>query len=328
MVSQKPLSSPSISAIIAPPENRLLGLGIRLLAVFFISIMAACVKLANEEGVHVVESLFWRQLTGLPVVALWLYWQGAIRDIHTHRPWGHVARMILGLSGMALNYSAMTMLPLAESTTIGFAIPIFSAVLAAIILREPTGLWRWSAVILGFIGVLIVVQPTGAGHGIGSLIALAGAFITAAVTIQIRTLSRTETTGAIVFWFSLSSLIPLGVAMPYFVADHGGLAWIYIAGLSLSGALAQLCLTASLRFAPVSVVMPMDYSALLWGTIYGWLLFDQLPADSTWLGAPIVIGAGVIIAWREHRLKLKVRAADTANMALAPEPNATIPERA
>ncbi len=102
-----------------PTENRMLGIAIRLLAVFFICIMAACVKLAGDEGVHVVESLFWRQLAGLPVVIILLHWQGSLRDIHTNRRWSHAARMILGLSGMALNYTAMTMLPLAESTTIG-----------------------------------------------------------------------------------------------------------------------------------------------------------------------------------------------------------------
>jgi drug/metabolite transporter (DMT)-like permease len=283
----------------------MLGIAIRLLAVFFICIMAACVKLAGEEGVHLVESLFWRQLAGLPIVVLWLHWQGSLSDIRTNRRWGHAARMVLGLSGMALNFTAMTMLPLAESTTIGFAVPIFSAVLAAIVLREPTGIWRWTAAVVGFIGVIIVVQPSGAIHGLGSVFALAGAFMTAAVTIQIRTLSRTETTGAIVFWFSLSSLVPLGLLMPFFAGGHGPMGWIYIALLGLSGAGAQICLTASLRFAPVSVVMPMDYSALLWGTFYGWLLFDQLPASTTWIGAPIVIAAGVIIAWREHRLRLQ-----------------------
>ncbi len=308
-----PLTQPDVPGG-APAENRMLGIAIRLAAVFFIGIMAACVKLAGEQDVHVVESLFWRQLTGLPVVLLWLHWQGATRDIQTSRPWGHAARMLLGMSGMALNFTAMTMLPLAESTTIGFAIPIFSAVMAAIFLKERTGIWRWSAAIIGFAGVWIVVQPGQLMHGVGSIVAMAGAFMTAAVTIQIRTLSRTETTGAIVFWFSLSSLLPLGIALPFFIGDHNAQAWLYIAGLSFSGALAQICLTASLRFAPVSVVMPMDYSALLWGTLYGWLLFDQLPAATTWIGAPIIIGAGVIIAWREHHLKLKERTA-AHNMA-------------
>ena len=304
----------------APPtENRMLGIGLRLMAVFFISIMAACVKLAGEQSVHVVESLFWRQLTGLPVVLIWLKMAGSLGDIGTTRPWSHSWRMVLGLSGMALNYNAMTMLPLAESTTIGFAVPIFSAVLAAFILKEQTGIWRWSAVFIGFIGVLIVVQPGHALHSIGALVALGGAFMTAAVTIQLRTMSRTETTGAIVFWFSLTSLVPLGILMAFAADSHGPLAWAYIAGLSISGALAQICLTSSLRFAPVSVVMPMDYSALLWGTVYGWLIFDQLPATTTWMGAPLVIGAGVVIAWREHHLRSKARAVTTASPTLDPD---------
>lgn len=274
----------------------------RLLAVALIGLMFAIVKLANQEGVHVLEALFWRQLAGLPVVLVWLWIGGSLRDIDTRKPFSHLTRMIVGISAMALNFWALTLLPLAEATTIGFAVPIFSTIMAAIFLAEPTGKFRWMAVIIGFIGVLIVVQPGGGSIPLaGAAVGLAGALCTATVTILIRQFGKTETTGALVFWFSLTSLIPLGIAMTFVASAHSATAWTYIAILSLAGAGAQICLTQSLRYAPVAVVIPMDYVNLLWATIYGWLFFGMLPVPSTWIGAPIIILAGMVIVWREHR---------------------------
>ena len=155
--------------------------------------------------------------------------------------------------------------------------------------------------ILGFAGILLVVQP---GHNgillIGGTVAIAGAIVTAGVTIQLRRLTRTEPTGAIVFWFSLSSLIPLGIAMLFVGQSHDGVAIAYIAGLSLAGAVAQILLTASLRHAPVAAALTMDYTAILWSTLLGFFIFGDIPGLSVFIGTPIIIVAGIIILWREH----------------------------
>ena len=287
----------------APQKNIILGLSLRLISIAALAVMFAFVKLAAAEGVHVVESLFWRQMTGLPVVVLWLWWMGNLADIRTGRPGAHALRMLLGISAMMLNFLAMTLLPLADASAIGFAVPIFATVLAALLLGEPTGRYRWGAVILGFAGVLLVVQP---GNStilpIGAAVAIAGAVVTAAVTIQLRRLTRTEPTGAIVFWFSLSSLLPLGIAMLFLGNSHEGVALAYIAGLSLSGAIAQILITASLRYAPVAAALTMDYSAILWSTLLGFFIFGDIPGLSVFVGAPVIIAAGIIILWREHHL--------------------------
>ena len=225
------------------------------------------VKLASENGVHVVESLFWRQLAAIPLVLIWFSYSGQLPSIKTNRPAGHGLRMLLGVSAMGLNFTAFALLPMAEATVIGFASPIFGTILAALILREPTGIYRWGAVLIGFLGVLIVVQPDSILHiesSIGPFIALAGALLTAAVSIQIRQLGKTEKSGTIVFWFSLTSIVPLGVAMLFYASTHEIFVYGYIVALSLCGACAQFLLTAAMRYAPVSVVMTMDYTALLW----------------------------------------------------------------
>ncbi len=281
----------------------MLGIALRLSSVMFLALMFAGVKYVAQHGVHILETLFWRQAAGLPVALLWVITTSSLGTIVTYRPFQHALRMVIGLSAMALNFWAATMLPLAEATTIGFAIPILSTIFAALLLRETAGIWRWSAVLIGLLGILIVMRPGTALLSIGAVIACAGAIMTALVTIVIRHLTRSENTGAIVFWFSLSSLLPLGIAMPFVITAHAPYIWIAILALSLCGACAQICLTASLRYAPVATVLPMDYTALIWSTLLGWLIFREWPHPATWIGAPIIIAAGLVILWREQIVK-------------------------
>jgi drug/metabolite transporter (DMT)-like permease len=306
MVETLPLISAQEETAPARKSNPMLGIGLRLMAMAALGVMFALVKLAGEVGVHVAESLFWRQLTGLPVVILWLWSNNDLRAIATKHPSKHAIRMLLGLCAMALNFWAMTLLPLAEATTLSFATPIFATLLAALLLREQTGIYRWGAILFGFIGILVAIQP---GYSnldpFGAMVGITGALITAGVTIQLRRMSRTESTGAIVFWFSLCSLLPLGIAMLFFGKAHAPTVWGYIAGLSAAGAVAQILLTSALRHAPIAAVMTMDYSALIWAIIYGWLIFESIPGSSVLFGAPIIIIAGITIAWREHYLAKK-----------------------
>jgi drug/metabolite transporter (DMT)-like permease len=211
--------------------------------------------------------------------------------------------MALGLTSMALNFLAILLLPLAEATAIGFTVPIFATILAALVLGEPTGRWRWGAVFAGFVGVLLIVDPGGGGVPLtGAAVALVGAGLTAAVTIVIRRLGATERASTTVFWFAASSLVPLGLLMLHFGRAHDGTTFALLAGMALAGGLAQLTLTASLRLAPVALVMPMDYTSLLWATLLGVWLFAELPSASVWVGAPVIIASGLVIVWREHHL--------------------------
>jgi drug/metabolite transporter (DMT)-like permease len=281
----------------------MLGIILRLGAMASLGVMFALVKLANQNGIHLVETLFWRQLAGLPVVIIWLWWMGRLRDIRTTRPLAHGLRSSLGLTSMAMNFSAMMLLPMAEATTISFASPVFATMLAALLLGEPTGRYRWGAVALGFVGVILAVRPGGmATYGLGPWVALGGALLTACVMIQIRRMSQTENSGAIVFWFSLSTLLPLAIAMPFFAKAHDMTGWSIIAGLAVSGAVAQLLLTSAMRHASVAAIATMDYTGLIWSILFGYLIFDQLPGPGTWLGAPVIIAAGMVIMWREHHL--------------------------
>lgn len=283
-------------------EHRpMLGIALRIAAVLVIGLMFLCVKLAGNRGVHVTESLFWRQLAGLPVALAWLWWNGDLGTIRTTRPGGHIIRTILGIAAMALNFTSMILLPMAEATTFGFATQIFATIFAAILLAEPTGRYRWGAVVLGFIGIIVAMQP-GQGHisSSGIAVALGGAVLTSCTVIQLRRLTRTEAPGAIVFWFSLVSIIPLGCALLYFGRSHDGETWLILSGLSITGAIGQILLTASLRYASVATIMTIDYGALLWTAMLGYGAFGDVPGNTVFMGAPLIVGAGLIIVWREQ----------------------------
>lgn len=258
-------------------------------------------RLADAHGVHIVETLFYRQALALPVVAGWIAMTTGLPSIRTGRIGVHATRMVIGLTGMALNFMSYILLPPAEAATIGFTMPIFGTILSAIILKEKTGIHRWGAVLIGFLGVLVMQRPDAAQLvPIGVAVAIAAAFVTASVSLVLRELGRTEHAGVIVFWFTLLSLPPLGVAMLKYGQSHDALTWGLLALIGVSGGIAQICLTGALRWAPVSVVLPMDYSSIIWVALLGLLIGQGWPGAATWAGASLIIASGLYIAWREH----------------------------
>jgi drug/metabolite transporter (DMT)-like permease len=286
-----------------PRQNRLLGIALRFGAATCFACMAATIKLGYAAGASTVELGFYRFAFGLPPLLLWIAASRNFGAWRTARPTAHVWRACVGLSTMLLAFSALAFLPLAEATTIGFAAPLFAVALSALVLKEPVGRHRWSAVAVGFAGVLIVMRPAGTHlPPIGLLLAAGAAFGTGMVTITIRQIGRTEGTQTTVLWFSLLSMLALGTLMPFYARAHSGQAWLILLALGGFGGMGQLFLTASLRFAPVSAVVPFDYAQLLWAVTLGWLLFATPVPATTWAGAAVIVASGLYTVWREHVL--------------------------
>ena len=286
-----------------PRPSRLLGIALRIGATISFGIMAALIKLGHEAGIALVELAFYRFVFGLPPLLVWIAITRSFGAWRTDRPGAHVARGMLGFVAMTLAFGALAYLPLAESSTIGFAAPLFSVMLSALILGETVGRYRWTAVALGFAGVVIVMQPSGADLPLaGVAMALLSTLGVAGVTIAIRQMSSTESTPTIVLWFTGFSIVASGLLMPFFATGHPTAEWLLLIGLGVAGGIGQLFLTSSLRFAPVSVVVPFDYAQLLWAVLLGWLIWDTHPPGTTWLGAAIIIGSGLFTVYREHRL--------------------------
>ncbi len=286
-----------------PAHRPLLALLIRLGAIAALSTMSALIKLASQRGIHLLEIMFWRQFLTIPIILAWVLGTSGIGSLATRRPGTHFLRGLYGTIGMLLNFGAVILLPLAEATTINFTVPIWAVLLSILLLKEQVGLWRWSAVILGFVGILVIAQPSGGHFPLhGVLVALGGAFMIALISIQIADLNRTDKPLTIVFYFALFSAPLAALSLRFVATAHDARGWLLLLGIGLAGALGQLLLTAALRFGKVASVIVMDYSGLFWATLYGWLLFAMLPPPSTWLGAPLIVVAGLVIAWREHKL--------------------------
>ena len=302
-------------------QRPMLALGLRLCSAFLFSILLLLVKLTGQRGLWLPETLVWRQAVPTVLLLGWLSARGQLHRLRTARPLVHLRRAIIGAFSMFLTLGVVLLLPLAESTVLGFTAPIFAVILSVLMLHERVGPWRLSAVALGLIGVVIMANPS-QSHlpPFGLAVGVGAAFAVAVVSIQLRDLGRTEEPVTIVFYFSALSLPLLALTLPFAPAGydrpfhHDAVGWLMIAGIGLLGLFSQLLMTAALRYGRVSSVIVMDYAQFGWSLLWGWLAFDHLPPASTWLGAPAIIAAGVIIARREHLRASRSVAAPTPVM--------------
>lgn len=283
----------------------LLGILLRACSAFCFALMAVAVKFGHATGSSPIEIVIARALFALPLVLAWVGATPQKQAWRTKRPWAHVWRAALGLTVMAAGYPALRALPLTEASAISFAAPVFAVILSALILKEWIGWHRWSAVLFGFLGILIVTQPGQANLPMqGIILAILAALGTGALAVTIRKLGETETTQTSVLWFTLLTVAVMLPAAAFYLRPHDLWGWSALVMIGLSGALAQIFHTASLRFAPVSVVMPFDYMQMLWALVFGWYLFSQYPPPSTLIGGGIILVSGFYIFNRERGNKV------------------------
>ena len=280
------------------------GIALRIAAAGCFSVMAAVLKLASLDGVVAPEMLFYRAFFGLPVVLAWVVTQpGGLAGLATRRPLAHLGRSALGIVSILCVFQTLTLLPLADATTLSFTAPIFATLLSFLILKEAVGPRRWAAVAVGFIGVLIVMRPGAVDHAVpleGIGFGLVAALLTAGVTITLRQLRDTEHVAAIVFWFFVGSSIVGAILLPFVGQMHSPLTFALLIASGLTGGLAQLFMTASLQKAPVAVVAPFDYLQIVGAIVFGWWLMAATPTLTTLAGAALIASSGLYTAWREH----------------------------
>jgi len=304
---------------LSPPQKvqrPLLALVLRLGAGLALGTMLMLVKLGDREGIALAHLLLVRQATSIPLLLGWLALTSGLGVLQTRRLKAHAARAFFGTVGMVLNFLAPILLPLAVSVTLGFTSPIFAVIIAALWLREPVGRWRWTAVLLGFAGVVVIADPAGGSVPAGgAAVAIGAALMVALISNQIRDLAQTEDSLAIVVYFALFSTPVLFVAGLFFPWPSASSSWLLLLGIGVTGTVGQVLLTLALRFGQVASVIVMDYAMLIWAVIYGAGVFGALPPATLWAGAPLVIGAGVIIVWRERRLAREMVPSPAADLA-------------
>lgn len=293
-----------MTASLPQGDRRGRAIAYRLGAATGFALMAALIKVADDFGVAVVEIMFWRFAFGLVPLFAYMTLGAGPGVVRTSRFGAHLWRSAIGLVSMYLSFRAIALLPLAEATTISFAAPLFAIALSALLLGEQVGPRRWTAVAVGFVGVLVVADPGGESLPLaGLLFAVGGAIGVAAVTIAIRRIGRTEAPETTVFWFSALSLVVLAVPALGAATSHDTREWLLLLGIGLAGGIAQLFMTGSLRLARVSIVAPFDYSQLVWAVLLGWAIWNTVPTSRTWAGGAIIAACGLYSAYRERKLQ-------------------------
>ncbi|WP_442680827.1 DMT family transporter [Sphingomonas sp. ASY06-1R] len=283
-----------------PAERRLRGIAMRITSATSFALMAALLKAASARGVSTPEMIFYRNGWALLIVATWLTLGPGWKAVRTKAPAAHLTRSAVGLVSMLLTFGALALLPLGEATALTYAAPIIATILSAIFLKEQIGIRRWAAVAVGFVGVLLIAHPGNGGAPIGILIGVAAAFGQSAVMITVRQISRTEDVAAIVFWFTIFTTIAGAAMLPFFGSMHDRTTMVLLALAGLGGGIGQLSMTASLRYAPVSVVVPFDYLQIVWGITIGWLVFLTPATPLVFAGAALIAASGIYTAYRER----------------------------
>ena len=290
------------------------GISFKIASVLVFIVMAALIK-ATSAHVPAGQAVFFRSLFAIPVIVAWLAWRRELHSgLRTVQPMGHVWRGVVGTTAMGLGFAGLGYLPLPEVTAIGYAAPLLTVVFAAMFLGEEVRAFRISAVVLGLVGVLIVLSPrltalqddaVETAEALGAMLVLGGAVFAALAQVFVRKLVLTESTSAIVFWFSATATLLSLVTLPFGWVIPSGREAAMLVAAGLLGGVGQILLTSGYREADASVVAPFEYVSMLFALGFGYFLFDEVPTTTMLFGALLVVTAGILIIWRERQLGLE-----------------------
>jgi drug/metabolite transporter (DMT)-like permease len=320
------VSSPQTDNKAAPKPGRaggpLRGILLKVLSVCCFVVMATMLKATHT--IPAGQMVFFRSFFALIPVLGFLAWRGTLSNAFTtQRPVGHIVRGLVGVASMGLGFFALTRLPLPEATAIGYASPLIIVILSALLLHERVYIFRWTTVLVGLVGVIIILWPrltifSGAAQPVdgttaGALAALAAAFLSAFAMLQVRTLVQTERTEAIVTYFFVSASILSLLTVPF--------GWVWptpeqaalLIGAGFFGGIGQLLLTSCYRYADMSVIAPFEYVSLLLTIIVGFIIFADVPTAAMLVGGVIIMGSGIAVILRERWLGLDRARAREAN---------------
>ncbi len=310
--------------------NTLKAVGLKLTATFVFTILALLARHLGQGGYPIGQVAFARGFVGLLIVMAVYAWRRELGGVwRTKRIGGHFLRGSIAALGTFAFAGAYARLPVVDVTAISFLAPLITTIFAALILRERVQIYRWTAVIIGFSGVLLTVAPyigvtdraVTASTVAGVILALLNAIGAGFAPVQIKRLSDTESTGSIVIYFSVFVSVIGLLTLPFgWLVPHTRFDWMAFIGLGLTGGIGQFCLTASYRYGPPSLLAPFEYSSLIWAFILGYAVFGEIPAALVIAGALVVTAAGLFVIWRDraHRLGAeRERAAKDLDVALA-----------
>ena len=283
-----------------PASNALRGIGFMLLACVLFGAMHVGVRHVTQS-IHPFEAAFFRNLFGLLVLAPSFITHGW-RPLRTRRFGLHCARAALNVVAMLSFFYALSITPVVLVQALAFTAPLFTSVLAVALLGERIRARRLTAIVVGFAGALLIIRPGVQPIELGPALVLASAAVWGYVVVLIKSLARTDTAVTITAYMVLL-MTPMTLVCALFVwtwPTAGELA--VLVGIGIAGTLAQMCMTQSLRLAETMVVLPFDFTKLVWGAFFAWLLFGELIDTWTLVGALVIFSGGLYVAYRERQL--------------------------
>ncbi|HBF28364.1 DMT family transporter [Rhizobium sp.] len=302
--------------------NPLRGILFKMASVTVFVVMQTAIKLAGND-IPAGQITFYRSAFALIPIFAYLALIGQLNSgFKTANVFGHVKRGLIGISAMACGFYGLVHLPMPDAIAIGYAMPLIAVVFAAVFLRETVRLYRWSAVAIGLVGVVIISWPKltmlrdggmASSDAMGALAVLASAALGAAAMLQVRQLVRDEKTATIVLYFSIIATLMSLFSLPFGWNDLALIQLGLLAMAGVCGGVAQILLTESYRHADISTIAPFEYTSILFGSVIGYILFGDLPSVNTLIGTVIVAGSGIFIIFREHQLGLERKAAKKAS---------------
>ena len=282
------------------PDN-LKGIAFLMMASIVLSLMALLIKLLGQH-LHITQILLLRQV-GMAILVAPAILRNFPASVRSDCPGLQWLRVFFGLVAMLSGFTAVIHLPLADATAIFFAKSFFVTIFAVIFLAEVVGMYRWGAVLLGFVGVLIMLQPGTDNFSIYGIASLLGAAGAAAVMILLRLMSRRDSAVTIMTYGSFGVGLVMLLPGIYFWQPPTSTEWFLLVALGVVSYFGQKFNIFAYKHGEASLLASLDYVRLLWATLLGYLVFDQFPGLSTWIGAAIVIAAAIFMIYREARRK-------------------------
>ena len=271
-------------------------------AFFMLAVMNVFAKMLSETH-HVVEIAFYRNLIATLPFLFMIFIMGKREILKINqRPRGVIARAVIGTISLITTFAAFAAMPMADTTAFLFTASLLIPIFGFFFLGEKVGIYRWSAVAIGFTGVIIMLSPSGNINMIGVALALSAAFMHAVLQTILRYLGKTEKPETITFYFVFIGTIVAALPLPWVAVLPTAQEIPLFLGVGLTGLLAQYLLSIAFGNAPAAVVTVFNYSGIIWATIFGWMFWADWPAYTIWIGGSIVIASNIFMIWRESRL--------------------------
>jgi drug/metabolite transporter (DMT)-like permease len=284
------------------PQANLRGMLFMLLSVSFLTCMDSLVKALLNLNINVIQIIAIRgwMITGVLLLSLPL--QGGTKVLATRHIKLHLLRTGIGFFAPLCFFLSLKYLPLADTTAIFFCTTFFMTAGSVFILGEQVGVHRWSAVAVGFVGVLIVSSPGSESFHPASILPILAGAAYAGIILSGRLLTRTDSPFKLVFYFNAFNTLIGTLLLPFFwqpLSINIMLLMLLVSTLALGG---YLCLTYAISIAPIGVIAPIEYVALIWAAFLGYVFWQEVPSTSAWLGMAIILSAGLYIMWRESHI--------------------------